>query len=405
MTFYPQKLIFLFLPFGFSGLKMRFIDIIGQDNVKSALIQTVKKNRISHAQLFIEQQGSGALALAIAYAQYVSCESRLEEDSCGACPSCLKYAKLEHPDLHFVYPVNTTSSIKKSPISANFSSEWRNAVTQSPYLNLFQWLKFLGIENKQGNISVNESSDILKQLSLKSFESPYKVMILWMVEKLHTSAANKLLKILEEPPEKTLFILITNDIELILPTIISRTQIVKLEKLSDTIVSKGLQEQQQVNTVSADNYAHLAEGDFGRALMLSQENESGAVMMQTFRSWMLLSFNKDVVGLSNWVEEISRTGRVNQLNFLDFGISIFRKAIMQKFPESDLVLLLEHEKKFIGKFSNFVHEGNCIQLIEEFNLAIQHIERNANPKILFMDLSLKVLMLLLVKPSGEKIQS
>ncbi|MBL4625750.1 MAG: DNA polymerase III subunit delta' [Flavobacteriales bacterium] len=383
---------------------MQFSKIVGQKKVKESLIQTIKENRVSHAQLYIEQPGSGALPLAIAYAQYLCCENRTDIDSCGVCPSCLKYSKLEHPDLHCFYPVNTNSRNPKPPVfSKDFAVEWRAFVANNPYSSLFDWLKSLDIENKQGNISAKESQEIINSLTLKSFESPYKVCIIWMVEKLHPSAANKLLKVLEEPPEKTLFILITQDYEFLLPTIISRTQMVQLEKLSNDDVAAALQENYNVESALAKNYAKLTEGNFAYALEMVNMGHDEEELMDNFRAWMLLCFNRNVAGMNNWVEETAGIGRVRQLNFLKYAMATFRKAIMQNFGELTIIPLLDHEKAFLLKFSKFVHEGNCIQLIQEFNMAIQHIERNVNAKIVFMDLSLKVLQLLIKKvPQGAE---
>lgn len=377
---------------------MRFDKVVGQKKVKESLIQTIKENRVSHAQLYVEQPGSGALPLAIAYAQYLCCENRTETDSCGTCPSCLKYKKLEHPDLHCFYPVNTNPRNSKPPVfSKDFAAEWREFVANRPYSSLFDWLKSLDIENKQGNISAKESQEIINSLTLKSFESPYKVCVIWMVEKLHPTAANKLLKVLEEPPEKTLFLLITQDYEALLPTIISRVQLVQLEKLSNEDVAAALQKDYDLDSTTALNYAKLSEGNFAYATEMVSMGHDEEELMDNFRAWMLLCFTRNVSGINNWVEDTAGIGRVRQINFLKYALSTFRKALLQNFNELNVAPVLEHEKEFLFKFSKFIHEGNTMQLIEEFNLAIQHIERNVNAKIVFMDLSLKVLQLLIKK--------
>ncbi|MBL4653075.1 MAG: DNA polymerase III subunit delta' [Flavobacteriales bacterium] len=377
---------------------MQFNKIVGQKKVKESLIQTIKENRVSHAQLYVEQPGSGALPLAIAYSQYLCCENQSEIDSCGTCPSCLKYQKLEHPDLHCFYPVNTNPRNPKPPVfSKDFATEWREFVANSPYSSLFDWLKSLDIENKQGNISAKESQKIINSLTLKSFESPYKVCIIWMVEKLNVAAANKLLKVLEEPPEKTLFILTTENYESILPTIISRVQMVQLEKLNNNDIALALQNNYNVEPAVALNYAQLSEGNFAYALEMANMGHDEEELMDDFRAWMLLCFSRNVAGINNWVEDTSGIGRVRQINFLKYALSTFRKALLQNFSGLDVVPVLHHEKDFLLKFSKFVHEGNTIPLIDEFSLAIQHIERNVNAKIVFMDLSLKVLQLLIKK--------
>ena len=383
---------------------MQFSKVVGQKKVIESLIQTIKDNRVSHAQLFIEQQGSGALPLAIAYSQYLCCENRSDLDSCGTCPSCLKYQKLEHPDLHCFYPVNTNPRNPKPPVfSKDFLAEWRSFVLKTPYSSLFEWLKSLDVENKQGNISAKESQEIINSLTLKSFETPYKVCIIWMVEKLHPSAANKLLKVLEEPPEKTLFILITQDYEFLLPTITSRTQVVQLDKLSNLDIAGALEKDHNLDSAVAMDYAKLSEGDYAHAVEMVNLGHNEENLMANFREWMLLCFNRDVVGLNNWVDETVSIGRVRQLNFLRYALASFRKAILLNFSNLDFVPILDHEKDFLAKFTNFVHEGNTMELINEFDLAIRHIERNVNPKIVLMDLSLKILQLLIKKiPQGAK---
>lgn len=376
---------------------MQFKDIVGQNKVKQTLRQTISENRISHAQLFVEQPGSGALPLALAYAQYLCCENRTEDDSCGSCSSCLKYSKVEHPDLHCFYPVNTTPKVSSKPSSKDFRQEWRTFVLSNAYGSLYSWLKSLDIENKQGLINVKESQEIINSVTLKSFESPYRVCLIWMVEKLNTQASNKLLKILEEPPEKTLFILITQDSESLLATILSRTQRVQLEKLSNNEIAEALVDRFEIDSNIAMNYAKLSEGDYAHALEMVEMKHNEEELMTQFREWMLLCFNRDVYGMNNWVESISSSGRVNQLNFLQYALSMFRKAVIQNFQGVDIVPILEHEAQFLPKFSRFIHEGNCIQLISEFEQGINHIERNVNTKVVFMDLSLKVLQLLIKK--------
>jgi DNA polymerase-3 subunit delta' len=268
---------------------------------------------------------------------------------------------------------------------------------------LFEWLKSLDIENKQGNISVKESQEIINSLTLKSFESAYKVCIIWMVEKLHPAAANKLLKVLEEPPEKTLFILITQDYEYILPTIISRTQVVQLDRLSNADVAGAIEKHHNIDSSEAMNYAKLCEGDYAHAQEMVHLGYNEEELMDNFREWMLLCFNRNVAGINSWVDETASIGRVRQLNFLKYALASFRKALLLNFVSLDVLPILEHEKAFLAKFTNFVHEGNTMQLINEFDLAIRHIERNVNPKIVIMDLSLKVLQLLIKKvPQGAK---
>lgn len=373
---------------------MLFKDIIGQETIKDRLIQSVKDNRISHAQLFLGPEGSGNLAIAIAYAQYISCIKKQENDSCGTCPSCIKYNKLAHPDLHFVFPV-----VGSKEVSSHFLSEWREAVLENPYLNLFQWYQFLDVENKQGIIGVEESADILHKLSLTSYESGFKIMIVWMPEKMHTSASNKLLKILEEPPDKTLFILVAENEDLLLKTIVSRTQLIKIKKIPDAEIKKALAEKYQLTEQEAPRMAYLADGSFNHAMALTKEVEEEDFNFKTFRDWMRLCFKNDVPAIITWGNEISTIGRERQKNFLAYALNVLRECLMLNYADPSLVRIEGEEIDFVKKFAPYIHAGNCEQMIQIFEKAIAHIERNAYPKILFLDLSLKCMELLRVKQS------
>jgi len=377
---------------------MLFSQIPGHKAEKQRLIQTVADNRISHAQLFMGQEGAGALPMAIAYAQYIACENKQAGDSCGQCPSCLKFNKLAHPDLHFVFPTNTTSSVKKHPTSDKFLADWREALTQNPFLNLYDWLEKLGIENKQGNINVEESSEILKKLSLKSFEGEYKTVIIWKAERMNGSSANKLLKIIEEPPAKTLFILITESQEAILPTILSRTQLVKVNALTEPEIAEGLTARLGLEENAAKKVAHMAEGSFREALLLSRETEERDFYEREFIQWMRMCIKKDIVQITPWVDEISRIGRERQKRFLSFGLRIFHESLLINYGASNPERLEQGLAAFLKKFAPFFNEANCLQFTEAFNQALAHIERNANARILFLDLSIKVIQYLLTKP-------
>lgn len=376
---------------------MLFKEVLGQNELKQHLIQATNEGRVSHAQLFIGPRGSGKLPIAIAYAQYINCTDKEENDSCGKCSNCIKYNTLAHPDLHFVYPVNTTAKIKKDPISDNFSTEWREFIKTNPYSSMSDWLKYIDIENKQGNISVHESQKIISKLSLKSYESEFKVMIIWMAEQMNNTSANKLLKILEEPPDKTLFILIAEDYEQLLATIISRTQLFKLNKLSDNEIIDGLSIK-GIEHNTAETIAHSCNGDYSQAVKLASQGVDTEELSTLFRDWMLLCYKKDVVGCVNWVDEISRIGRIRQKNLLIYGIDAFRKAILRQAVNDDFSLMLSFEKQFLTKFSTFINEVNTFDLISNFNTAVYHVERNGNPKIIFTDLSLKTIKLLVQKP-------
>ena len=376
---------------------MLFKDIIGQQAVKKRLIQSVLDNRVSHAQLFLGEEGCGKLALAIAYAQYICCTNKGADDSCGTCSSCVKYNKLVHPDLHFVFPVNTNKSITKDPVSDNFIASWRETLNKDPYLSIDQWYEIIGIDNKQGFISVKESSEIMKKLSLMTYESEYKVMIIWMPEKMNPAASNKLLKILEEPPAKTLFMLVCEQQDQLLPTILSRTQLVKILRIPDAELARALIEKQNIVQELASKISFLAEGNYVEAVKMMNQGEDENYYATTFIQWMRLCFSAKMIEVTDWVEGIASIGRERQKNFLNYALHMVRESLLMNYADPSLVKLSGNELDFLVKFSPFIHGANCIQLSEELNTAYYHIERNANAKILFLDLSIRMMKLLKIK--------
>ena len=372
---------------------MLFSEVIGQEAIKQRLISTVADNRISHAQLFLGPEGSGNLAMAIAYAQFISCNNRLEVDSCGECPSCLKYQKLAHPDLHFIYPINSTKDVPK-PRSSKFIEKWRGIITKNAYISLGQWYTEIGIENKQGLINAEDCNDIIKRLSLKSFESEYKVMIIWRPERMFHAAAPKLLKILEEPPAKTLFLLVGENHEQILKTIVSRTQIVKLKRIEEDDLSSALLRNQGIQEDEAKHLAIQSAGNYTEALRLSESNETREFNSEQFQVWMRYCFKSDWIQATEWIEGIARLGRERQKNFLQYCIGIIRQSLLLNYHLRELVSVEGGDFTFVKNFAPFVHAGNCVQFVDLLNTAHLNIERNANPKILFLDLSMKISELL-----------
>ena len=373
---------------------MLFKDIIGQSAIKKRLIHSVQDNRISHAQLFLGPEGSGNLALAIAYAQYISCENRTPEDSCGTCPSCLKYAKLIHPDLHFVYPVATTKSITKEPVSDDFIKEWREILLQNPYIRPTQWYEYIGVENKQGLINKFESSEIVRKLSLKTFEAEYKVMIIWMPEKMNIVAANKLLKILEEPPAKTVFILAAESSSLMLQTILSRCQLVKINKLKTEELLTGLVEKYQLEEKEATSITRVANGNVLVALESMQTQSEDSTNFNHFVQIMRLSYARSIPEIVDWVDTIAALGREKQKSFLNYALRLTRENFMLNQKQDELTFLKDDELGFSQKFSAFINRENVFQISAEFEKACRDIERNAYGKIVFLDLALKLVKLI-----------
>ena len=371
---------------------MLFSEILGQEHIKNHLTKSADFGRIPHAQLFVGPEGSGTLPMAIAYAQYLLCKNTDGENENGIEACNLKFKTLSHPDLHFAFPVATNDKIKSHPVSSNFLEEWLQLIDNQPYGNLFDWYRILGIDNKQGQIGVDEAQDIVKSLSLKAYEGGYKVMIIWMAEKMNMQAANKLLKTIEEPPEKTIIILVTNDSEQIISTILSRTQLVKLGRLQDEEISDALVKNYEMERELADNIAAMTEGDFLQAKQLAlhsgEENEN----FVHFRDWMRLCFKKDIAGVSQWVDKTAKLGRVRQKDYLKYALHMIRQCALFNYGVSDLVKISGDERVFMQKFAPFIDHINLQDYIDLFTDARRHIDRNANAKILFTDLSYQVLV-------------
>jgi DNA polymerase-3 subunit delta' len=374
---------------------MKFNQVIGQEGVTDKLRRSVTEERVSHAQIFAGPEGNGKFAIALAFAQYICCENPSDGDSCGICPSCAKYNKLIHPDLHFVFPVFKKNKTV-DPISEHFLPEWREIVSKSPYFSLNQWLSFIGVENEQGLIYASEASEIIKKLSLKSYESDYKVMIIWLPEKMHNVTANKLLKMIEEPPEKTLFLLVSEEPDLILPTIMSRCQFVRIPSISSEAVSLALSKKFDLPKIKADNFASIARGNFVRAVNLVEQDEDRAKNLGRFIDLMRLSYARDVIGLNDWAEDISTSGREAQKRFLSFCLGQLRENLIMNLvkDETSLVNMAPDESEFAKKFSRFITEFNIGSISSEMNLAYNHISANGNAKIIFLDLALRMIRLI-----------
>ncbi len=369
---------------------MKFSDIPGQRETIGRLISTVKSERVSHAQLFTGPEGCGNLALALAYARYVSCENRSDVDSCGTCKSCVKYEKMIHPDLHFVFPV-----VKKDtdPVSDKFIDKWREFAAVSPYFSLTKWLNYIGAGNAQGLIFTSEAAEILRKLTLKSYESDFKVMIIWLPEKMHQVTANKLLKLIEEPPEKTLFLLVSDEPDKIVPTIISRCQLVRIPSFTPSDISSYLIERFRIHKGRADDIARVSNGNIIRAIELCENEDSSFQDLDRFRTLMRYVWKKDVLSLIAWSEELSAIGREPQKRFLSFSLHLFRENLMMNLGQgkNGLVYLTGEEEAFSVNFHPFINEGNINTFVEEFSLAHSHIEANGNAKIVFLDLALRLI--------------
>jgi DNA polymerase-3 subunit delta' len=379
---------------------MLFSEIIGQNHLKHHLIQSASSGRVPHAQLFIGSDGSGTLPMAIAYAQYLLCKNTGEENTGGSESCNLKFNNLAHPDLHFVYPVATTAEVSKHPTSDKFADAWRTFLKQNLYGNLFDWYTHIDIQNKQGQIGVDEASEIVKKLSLKSFEGGYKIMIIWMADKMNTEASNKLLKLLEEPPSKTVFILIAENEKNILQTILSRCQVLKFNPLNPNEIQEALVAKYNTPRHEATLIARQSQGNYNKALQLLQNKENDLPFEKWFVQWVRAAFrakgNAAVIQeLIEWSETLAALGREQQKQFLEFCIEIFRQALLLNYKTPDLVYYQTTTDKFkLENFAPFVNGSNINEIFNELSEAIYHIERNGNGKMIFTDLSIKLTRLI-----------
>ena len=375
---------------------MQFKNIIGQKSIIERMLSSYKENRVAHTQLLLGAQGSGVFPLAMAFAQFINCQQKLENDSCGVCPSCKKYEKYSHPDLHFYFPTTTNESIKKDPKSELFLNDFREFVSMNDaYITQNGWYNHLKVGNKQGSIFVRDASDILQKMSLKSYEAPYKVIIIWMAEKLNESASNKLLKTFEEPPENTIIILIAERYELLLPTVRSRSQLLKVPKISKQEIQEALSRKFNIETEKAENIEALASGNWNLAKDLLENTEDIRAHFVAFRQWLRYCFKPgDYIELNKFNTDISRMGREKQKGFLNYGLDIVHQSILHNQDHNELVLKNGEELDFSSKLAPFVNDLNQHEIYQLLNEAIYHVERNAHPGLLFTDLSFKLIDLL-----------
>lgn len=379
---------------------MRFCDIIGQETEKRQLRQAVLEGRIPHAQLFAGPAGVGKLALALAYAQYVSCPNRDEHDSCGTCPTCLQFNKLQHPDLHFVFPIIKGDD---GDVCDAFADKWRGLLTEQRYFDIDDWYRVLGTETKQGMIYEKESGEIMRKLSLKSFSGGYKIMIIWQPEKMNATCANKILKLLEEPPTKTLFLLVSEHPEQLLSTILSRVQEVRVPRLSEADIAAGIQTVYTwLSDQEAKTVAHMANGSYLAALRIMSESEESKGYFDDFvalmRNAWLVGQKKDysaLLKLRQWSYDMadSKVGREKQKAFLQYAQRQIRENYIYNFHCADMNYQTEAESQFSSKFAPFIHDSNVERMMNELGKAEQQIAQNGNAKIIFFDLCLQMIVL------------
>ena len=379
---------------------MQFSDILGQEHIKSHLIKSASSGRIPHAQLFVGPDGCGTLAMAIAYAQYILCKNSGSENSDGNESCNLKFNSISHPDLHFIYPTVTTEDVKTKPKSTDFIADWRQFLLDNPYGSLFDWYRTLGVKNKQGEIRVEDAQEILKSLALKSYEGGYKVMIIWMADKMNIASSNKLLKLLEEPTDKTLFLLITENEEDLIQTIRSRCQVLHFNALPEKVIADALISRENIEPRTAAKIAHQSQGNFNKALQMLQEDGEEVYFEKWFVDWVRAAFRAKgnataIHDLISWSELIAGLGRETQKKFLQYCIEMFRQTLLLNYQTTALVYMEPKIEKFkLENFAPFVNGNNIADIFKELSDAVYHIERNGNAKIILTDLSIKLTRLI-----------
>jgi len=386
---------------------MLFKDIIGQDHLKAHLIQTAQSGKVPHALLLSGPGGAGKLPLALAFARYLNCTDRQESDACGHCPSCQQFSRLQHPDLHFVFPIYNKSKSSSKPVCDQFLASWREILLKDPYFSYEQWMAFLGSENAQGLIYAEEGNEILRKLGLKSYESAYKTMIIWLPEKMHPACANRLLKILEEPPRRTVFLLVSEDSESVLGTIWSRSQHlhvpgIELSQLVETL-RRQYPQLPEANILAA---ARLAKGSLVQARTLLGENETDRYYLDMFIRCMRNAYTiahfppqrkldkqRALQDQKLWAEEIAKIGRERQKQYLTYAQRLTRENFIMNLRQPALNYLNPEEAAFSGKFFSFINHRNIEDFMQTFELAERHIEQNVNARMVFFDLALQSIML------------
>lgn len=367
---------------------MFFKDVIGHQLIKERLLHMVAEEQVSHALLFSGPHGSGLLPMALAFAQYLNCENQLPDDSCGVCPACHKMNKLIHPDFHFVFPVIKRKSI--DPISSNYMNEWREFVTRQPYFSESEWYAFLGAERTQGKIYTKEGDEINRKLSLKTYEGRRKIMIIWQPEKMHPFAANKLLKILEEPPLGTVFILVSDYPSGVLPTILSRTQQLRLPRIKNEEMESALLGKFGMSPEQTPAISRMAGGDFIKAREIVEQAGEPSTLFNAFRQLMRSTYSKNLVGMMQWVDAQAGLPKEQLKKVLAYGIDMLRESLIANFNVADLLYAGPGEEDFIDKFKRFVNENNVPVMVDEMSLALAHIEQNGNNRLVLFDMSLKL---------------
>ena len=373
---------------------MYFKDIIGQKSLVAQLCRMVDENRLAHALMFTGPSGNGKLPVAVALARYILCRDRRNGDACGCCPSCVKMDKLVHSDLHFVFPVKKKkgSSSDSAPVSDDYISEWRELFLKEPYFSYSDWLEMLDVENQQPMIYEKESSEILRKLSLKSREGGWKIVIMWLPEKMKEACSNKLLKILEEPPAETLFLLVAESTEHILPTILSRTQRVEIPRIASDDIETALQCRYALDADTARSVAQQSGGDWEKAESMLRVDNDKKIYLELFMTLMRMAYKRDIMAMKQWSEQVAALGRERQKGMLEYCQRMIRENFIMNFRRNEMLYLSPEERNFSVNFSPFVNENNIFGIVEEISEAQKHVEQNVNAKMIFFDMALRMIV-------------
>lgn len=379
---------------------MKFADVIGQEDCRNRLLDMVREDRVPHALLLCGPSGCGKMAMAMAFASYLLCNEHGEDDSCGRCPQCVMVERLSHPDLHFSYPVirpaGTGSEHKMS--SGDFAAEWRSLLQDGPYFTMDQWLMGMNAANQQAQIGVGESDELLKKLSLKSSQGGYKVSIIWLPERMNQECANKMLKMIEEPPAKTIFLMVSEEPELLLETIRSRMQRVDLKRISVEALEDALVERRGIERETAHRIARSASGSWLNALSELDAGNEKRLFLDMFIMLMRLAYKRDIKELRKWSETVAAYGREKQKRMLAYFLRLVRENFMYNFRNGELVYMTRDEENFARNFARFINEANVLEIAELMNRAMRDIGQNANAKIVFFDMATHMIVSLIKKP-------
>lgn len=375
---------------------MFFKDVIGQDEIKQRLLLEANEGRVAHAMLFTGTEGTGKLPMAIAYARYLLCQHPNGQEACGECPSCKMMDNLAHPDLHFVFPVvNKNKSGRRKTSCDDMLPVWRQTLSESGYLNLNHWLTKMEAENQQATIYTQESDDIQRKLMLMASQGGYKVMIIWLPEKMQEECSNKILKLLEEPPLKTVFLLVSEQPELLLQTIRSRAQQIEFKRLPENVLAQALQREMGISEQDAHRIAYLSEGSYLRALQAIHINQDQTLFFDMFVMLMRFAYARNVKEMKRWSEQVAGWGRERQKNFLTYSLQLVRENFIYNFHDERLNYMNEQESQFSTRFARFINERNILGITKELTEAQRHIEQNVNAKMVFFDFALKMIVLLI----------